>query len=372
MNRFSNWGNRLYSGEKSYNIIGARKRWIGIGAVLIVISTLLLIFPSILPSIEFRGGTEFRVNDVHGASQTVGREALAKLPQAKEATVTSIGSDSIRVQTGTMSTKESREVVSTLAKAYGTAEQHIDATQIGPSWGHDVTVKAIKSLIIFFILVGLMLVAYFKTWTMAAAALFALVHDVLLTAAAFALTRVEVSPATVIGVLTILAYSLYDTVVVFDKVRELTDKFEDQARFTYGERVNLAVNQTMVRSINTSVVALLPMVSILVISTVILGGGTLRDISMALTIGTIVGTFSSIFIASPALVYLRGRQKKVKEHTKLVYRRRQGISAKDLRRGKKTIKMDEGAAENATMAATSPGHHLGRAAQPSRKPRSKR
>lgn len=371
MMSFAQWGNELYSGKRSYNIVGHRKQWLAAGSILIALSVLLLIFPGLTQSIEFRGGTEFTVSQVKGADQAPAREVIRSLKQLDGASVTSLGQSSVRVQSGTMTTASSREVTHALAKAYNVDVGDVASTGIGPSWGHDVTVKAATSLAVFFVLVGIMLAIYFKTMAMAAAALFALCHDVLLTAAVFALTRVEVSPATVIGVLTILAFSLYDTVVVFDKVRELTEDFTQQSRSTYAELVNLSVNQTMVRSINTSVVALLPIASILFVSSIILGGGTLRDISMALFIGTIVGTWSSIFIASPALVFMRERTKKISQHTALVLQRRQGISNRQLREGKANVDTDEsGHTEVARPLAA--GHHRGRAAQPTRKPRSKR
>ncbi|MBD3688757.1 protein translocase subunit SecF [Nanchangia anserum] len=371
MMSFAQWGNELYAGTRSYSIVGHRKQWLSIGLVFIVLSVILLIVPGLSQSIEFRGGTEFTVSHVREANQAPARTVITELKQLDGASVTSLGQSGVRIQSGTMSTSDSREVVDRLAKAYKVDADEVASTGIGPSWGRDVTVKAATSLAVFFVLVGLMLAIYFKTVTMAAAALFALCHDVLITAAIFAITRVEVSPATVIGVLTILAFSLYDTVVVFDKVRELTTDFTQQSRSTYAELVNLSVNQTMVRSINTSVVAILPIGAILFVSTVVLGGGTLRDISMALFIGTIVGTWSSIFIASPALVFMRERTKKVAEHTKLVLQRRQGISNRALRQG--TVSVDP--AEAGDDVAAKPlvaGHHRGRAAQPSRKPRSKR
>lgn len=367
---FAQWGNELYSGKRSYNVVGRRKLWVSIGSGLIVLSIIFLIFPGLQQSIEFRGGTEFTVTHVENTSEQPARGVIARLPQLEGASATSLGQSSVRVQASSMSTAKTREVVKDLAEAYDVDQSDVASTGIGPSWGHDVTVKAATSLVVFFVLVGLMLALYFRTFTMAAAALFALCHDVLITAAVFAVTRVEVSPATVIGVLTILAFSLYDTVVVFDKVRELTTDFTQQSRSTYAELVNLSVNQTMVRSINTSVVAILPIASILIVSTVVLGGGTLRDISMALFIGTIIGTWSSIFIASPALVLMRERQKKVKDHTQVVLQRRQGISNRQLRHGGATID-EEGAADEVAKPLLA-GHHRGQASQPTRKPRSKR
>lgn len=368
---FATWGNELYSGKRSYAIVPHRKRWLMAGCALIVLSIVLLIYPGLQKSIEFKGGTEFTVSQVAGADQAPAREVVRSMDQLNNASVTSLGQSSVRVQAETMSTKDARSVSAALAKAYKVDPGDVASTGIGPSWGSDVTEKAALSLAVFFVLVGLMLAAYFKTMTMAAAALFALCHDILLTAAVFALTRVEVSPATVIGVLTILAFSLYDTVVVFDKVRELTQDYESQSRSTYAELVNLAINQTMVRSINTSVVALLPIGAILFVSTIILGGGTLRDISMALFVGTLVGTWSSIFIASPALVVMRQRNKKIAAHTRQVLQRRAGVSNRALKDG--TASQSDITDQPESVAhPLSAGHHKGRAAQPTRKPRSKR
>ena len=198
---------------------------------------------------------------------------------------------------------------------------------------------------------------------MAAAALFALLNDMSVLAGFFALTRIEVSPATVIGFLTILAYSLYDTVVVFDKVRELTRGYTGQYRYTFAELVNLDVNQTFVRSINTSVVALLPVGSILVIGTWLLGAGTLLDISMALFVGMIAGAFSSLFIASPVLSWLHDRTKVGIEHNSAVFARRDNSEDST---------EHQVSSANVRVAPVSPGIHKGQKAQPRRKPRSER
>ena len=188
-------------------------------------------------------------------------------------------------------------------------------------------------------LVALLMTAYFRSWRMAASALLALVHDIAVTVGVFAILQVEVSPATVIGFLTILGYSLYDTVVVFDKVRELTADVYDQKHYTFAEYVNLAVNQTMVRSINTSVVALLPVGSILIIGSVALGPGTLVDISLALFIGMIAGTYSSIFIASPLLVTFQELSSKTREHNAAVERERASRHTTDKASSPKALKV---------------------------------
>jgi preprotein translocase subunit SecF len=184
----------------------------------------------------------------------------------------------------------------------------VTSSFIGANWGADVTSKALNGLIVFLILVSVLMALYFRTFKMSVAALAALAHDIVITAGIYALTGFEVTPAAVIGLLTILGYSLYDTVVVFDKVRENTLDVEFSETSTFASQVNLAVNQTLVRSVNTSVVAVLPVAAILFIGALILGVGTLRDIALALFIGIIVGTYSSIFIASPVYVHLREKE----------------------------------------------------------------
>lgn len=365
MKSFATWGNELYSGKTSYDIIGRRKLWIGIGLVLIVISLITLVFPGLNPSIDFRGGSEFTISSVPANQLDPAKKVLAAAGQ-KDANVRDLGSTGVRAQTKSLPTKAQRQIRTDLAKAYQVDESKVTATTIGPSWGADVTKKAAQSLLIFLVLVAIVMALYFRTWTMAFAALFALLHDILLSGGVFALTQVEVSPATVIGLLTILGYSLYDTVVVFDKVRELTEGFKSQHFNTYGELVNLAVNQTLVRSINTSVVAVLPVGAILAISTFVLGGGTLRDISLALFCGMIVGTASSILIASPMLVAVRSREQAIKKHTAAVHARRNGDGATEMGEG------GSSSAEHVNATPVKAGRHLGQSAQPKRTPRSKR
>lgn len=360
---FASWGNALYSGRKSYRFIGNRKYLLIAGVALMLISVLAMSVLGLERSIDFKGGTEFTVSSVAGRDQAPAQKVVNTNPKLKGSSVNSVGASSIRVQSVSLDITSKRQVVSDLAKAYNVPEAKVAATTIGPSWGADVTFKALQSLVIFFVLVALMLWAYFRTWTMAFSALFALCHDVLITGLVLALTRVEISPATIIGVLTILGYSLYDTVVVFDKVRELSVDFEQQTRSTYGEIVNLAINQTLVRSINTSVVALLPVTSILLISWITLGGGTLRDISLALFVGMIAGTLSSILIAPSMLMVLRSRTEKISSHTQKVLEKRAGGSEQV--EGKET--------ELSRVAQPlKAGHHQGQQAQPKRTPRSKR
>jgi preprotein translocase subunit SecF len=191
----------------------------------------------------------------------------------------------------------------------------VTSSFIGANWGADVTEKAFIALIVFLVVVSLLMALYFRTLKMSVAALVALFHDVVITLGIYALVGFEITPAAVIGFLTILGYSLYDTVVVFDKVRENTLDVEFSETTTFASQVNLAINQTLVRSVNTSVVAVLPVAAILFVGATALGAGTLRDISLALFIGIIAGTYSSVFLAGPLYVDLRARESRFKDKT---------------------------------------------------------
>jgi preprotein translocase subunit SecF len=258
--------------------------------------------------IEFRGGSEFRIDGVGSTSQQVARDAVQSVDPESQPIVTSVGVDSVRIQTEQLDDVTTEEIRIALASAYGVSSGSVTSSFIGANWGADVTSKAINGLIVFLLLVSVLMALYFRTFKMSVAALAALAHDVVITAGIYALTGFEVTPAAVIGLLTILGYSLYDTVVVFDKVRENTLDVEYSEVTTFASQVNLAVNQTLVRSVNTSVVAVLPVASILFIGAALLGVGTLRDIALALFIGIVVGTYSSIFIAAPVYVHLRERE----------------------------------------------------------------
>nr|WP_284287214.1 protein translocase subunit SecF [Angustibacter aerolatus] len=210
-----------------------------------------------------------------------------------------------------------------LAKAYGVdADRNVTASFVGPSWGQTVSQKALTGLIVFLVLVALVISIYFRNWKVALAAVVALLHDLVITVGIYALFGFEVTPASVIGFLTILGYSLYDTVVVFDKVRENTQHLSTQTRRTYSEAANLALNQTLVRSINTSVVALLPIAAILFIGALLLGAGTLEDLALALFVGVAAGTYSSLFIATPLLADLREREPEMQALAKRVRTKR--------------------------------------------------
>src|SRR5450631_1134713 len=265
--------------------------------------------------LEFRGGSEFTVSSVTNFTnfETRAKTALDTLGTGSAVVVTRVGTNSVRVQTETFQNTLTDQVKSALASEFNVGVNKITADTIGPSWGASVSQKAITALIWFLVLVTLVLAAYFRTWKMSLAALIALAHDLIITVGIYALAGFEITPASVIGFLTILGYSLYDTVVVFDKVRENTLAAIGSGRLSYAQAANQAVNQTLVRSINTSVVALLPVASILGIGYFLLGPGTLLDLSLALFVGIAVGTYSSIFIATPVLADLREREPAMQE-----------------------------------------------------------
>lgn len=309
MSKLRELGNDLYSGRVSFDIVGRRKLWYAIALVLVVLAIVAPIARGGFNfGIEFRGGSEFRIDGVGSTSQQVAREAVQSVEPESQPVVTSVGVDSVRIQTEQLDDVTSEEIRIALAGAYGVSSAAVTSSFVGANWGADVTSKALNGLIVFLILVSVLMALYFRTFKMSLAALAALVHDIVITAGIYALTGFEVTPAAVIGLLTILGYSLYDTVVVFDKVRENTMDVEFSESTTFSSQVNLAVNQTLVRSVNTSVVAVLPVAAILFIGAAILGVGTLRDIALALFIGIIVGTYSSIFIAAPVYVHLREKE----------------------------------------------------------------
>ncbi|UOQ58694.1 protein translocase subunit SecF [Leucobacter allii] len=305
---FAEFGNALYTGEKSIDFIGKRRTWYLISIVLIIVSIAgPLLRGGFTFGIEFTGGSQFQVHLSEGQDRdpAVAERAVLEVLPASAPRVTQLGQSDIRVQTEALSDAENREVTAALAAQYELDESEVTYSYIGPAWGQDVTRQAVIALIVFILFAALVMAIYFRTWKMSLAAIIALLHDLVITAGVYGISGFEITPAAMIGFLTILGYSLYDTVVVFDKIRENTAPGELNDRRTFAESVNLGVNQTLVRSINTSVVALLPVGSILFIGAFILGAGTLRDISLALFIGILVGAYSTIFIAAPTYAHLR-------------------------------------------------------------------
>jgi preprotein translocase subunit SecF len=323
MRSFSEWGNDLYTGKRSIDFVGRQKTWYAVSLVLLVLAAAGLFGRGLNIGLEFKGGSEYQIPAVSNFNNFEARAktAIGTVSPGSNVVVTKTGTSSVRVQTENFqSTTVTDKVKSALAGQFNVSPTSISANTIGPSWGASVSQQAITALIWFLILVSLVLAAYFRTWKMSMAALIALAHDLVITIGIYALAGFEVTPASVIGFLTILGYSLYDTVVVFDKVRENTQEAVGNGRLSFSQAANQAVNQTLVRSINTSVVALLPVASILFIGYFLLGPGTLLDLSLALFVGIAVGTYSSIFIATPVLADLREREPAMKQLKKRAMR----------------------------------------------------
>ena len=306
MSKFSGLGGRLYRGETSIDFIGKRRRWYSISAFFILASIAALYFQGLHLGIEFKGGSSFTVTKAQASIQDA-RAAVSTVGIPGEIIVQNIGTDKVRVQTGALDIEQNNAVQDALAAKFSVAIGSIDTQIVGPSWGKEITRKAVYGLFGFLICVMLYLAMAFEP-KMSIAAIVAVVHDVFITVGIYALVGFDVTPATVIGFLTILGYSLYDTVVVFDKIRENTRTITAGSKSTYSQAANLGVNQTLIRSFNTSVIALLPVGSILFVGAGLLGAGTLKDLSLALFIGLAVGTYSSIFIAPPVLAQLREKE----------------------------------------------------------------
>jgi preprotein translocase subunit SecF len=316
MSKIKDLGNDFYSGKRSLDIVGRRKVLYLIGIAFVIASILVPVVKGGFNfGIEFRGGSEFRIEGVAGSSQQIATDAVQSIEPSSQPLVTTVGLDGVRIQTEQLDDIASEEVRIALAAAYGVESGAVTSSFIGANWGADVTEKALIALIVFLVVVSLLMALYFRTLKMSVAALVALFHDVVITLGIYALVGFEITPAAVIGFLTILGYSLYDTVVVFDKVRENTIDVEFSETTTFASQVNLAINQTLVRSVNTSVVAVLPVASILFVGATAIGAGTLRDISLALFIGIIAGTYSSVFLAGPLYVDLRSREGRFKDKT---------------------------------------------------------
>ena len=328
---FQSLGNDLYTGARSVDFIGRRKFWFALAGLLMVLSVAV---PFIRGGgdflagfnfgIEFRGGSQFIVADVPEEQFPIdtglAEDAVHEVVPEAVVRVSTIGEDGVRVQTDQLTDKQTIAVSGNLRETYDTDE--VSSSFIGPSWGADVTQSALRALGVFVVIALIFMALYFRTWKMSIAAILKLAHDLILTVGVYAATGWEITPAAVIGFLTILGYSLYDTVVVFDKVRENTAELGDESNRTFGEAVNLAVNQTLIRSINTGVVAALPVAAILFIGAFALGADTLRDISLALLVGTIVGTYSTPAFGAPLYSLFREGEPDIARRDKRVLQSR--------------------------------------------------
>jgi preprotein translocase subunit SecF len=298
---------RLYNGETAFDFVGHRRRWFALSGTIIIVGLLALGIKGLNFGIDFKGGTSWEV-PAKGVSVTEARSAVAGVG-VKDATVQTLkganGTD-IRVE-AKVPPADQAKVTAALAKLTHQSENDIAVNSVGPTWGHEITHKALVALAAFFVAVGVFITLRFQA-KMAFAALVAVFHDILITIGVYAIFGFDVTPNTVIALLTILGYSLYDTVVVFDKIDENTRGLAASGRMTYSDTVNLSMNQVLMRSINTSLVALLPILSVLLIGDLFLGATTLKEFGLALFVGLLSGAYSSIFIAAPILAILKERE----------------------------------------------------------------
>jgi preprotein translocase subunit SecF len=310
--RIGGIGNRLYRGDISINFVGRQRIWYAISGLILAVSIVALLVRGLNFSVDFRGGSVFQF-PAGTASISEVRSTVSAAGGGQDAIVQQIkpvggGPAKWQVQTHPLSGfGEASKISGAISARFGIPASKISTSFVGPTWGSQISQKALLALIVFLVVVVVYLSLAFE-WKMAASALIALAHDIVITVGVYALLGFQVSPASVIGLLTILGYSLYDTVVVFDKVRENTAGLLGSSRSTYSEAANLALNQTLVRSINTSVIALLPVAAILFVGGGLLGAGELNDLALVLFVGMLSGTYSSIFIATPLLADLKERE----------------------------------------------------------------
>ncbi|MER6183954.1 protein translocase subunit SecF [Streptomyces sp. NPDC001652] len=319
MSKLGNLGARLHRGEISYDFVGHRKLWYGISILITITAIVGLAVRGLNMGIDFQGGAVFTTEKT-SISVSQAQES-AEEASGHDAVVQKLGNGTLRIQIAGMDTTQSDEIKNKLASDFKVDPEKIAADLVGPSWGDQIANKAWQGLAIFMVLVVIYLAIAFE-WRMAIAALIALIHDITITVGIYALVGFEVTPGTVIGLLTILGYSLYDTVVVFDSLKEQTKDITKQTRWTYSDIANRSINSTLVRSINTTVVALLPVAGLLFIGGGFLGAGTLNDISLSLFVGLAAGAYSSIFIATPLVADLKELEPQMKSLRKRVLAKR--------------------------------------------------
>ena len=297
---------KLYYGETSFRFVSRRRTWLVISGAVIAIGLLSLVTKGLNFGIDFEGGTSWEVK-APGVSVSDVRDDLGSLGLG-DAKIQVVGGDTVRVQADLEEdSRETDAVAEALAELAGVPAAQVSVNEVGPSWGDEITNKARRALVFFLVAITLYITLRFE-WKMALATLLALFHDILVTVGVYSLSGFEVTPATVIAVLTILGYSIYDGIVVFDKIEENTKGLAASGRMTYGDMVDLSLNQVLMRSLNTSITALLPILSLLVVGGKILGATTLEDFALALLVGLAASAYSSIFIASPALAWLKERE----------------------------------------------------------------
>jgi preprotein translocase subunit SecF len=333
---------RLYTGTGAFEVIGRRKLWYGISGLIVAAALAGILIRGFTFGIDFEGGTKVSM-PAAGESGTVSvqqvedvfSKALGKSAESV-VVVGSGGSATVQIRSETLTNPETEKLRNALFDAFKPkgsdgqpSKQAISDSAVSETWGGQITKKALIALVVFLVLASIYITIRYERY-MAISALLTLVFDLVVTAGVYALVGFEVTPATVIGLLTILGFSLYDTVIVFDKVEENTHGFEHTTRRTFAEQANLAINQTFMRSINTSLISVLPIISLMVVAVWLLGVGTLKDLALVQLVGVIVGTYSSIFFATPLLVSLRERTDLVRTHTRRVLNRRKPTKAAEV------------------------------------------
>ncbi|HEY5335633.1 MAG TPA: protein translocase subunit SecF [Mycobacteriales bacterium] len=310
---------KLYRGDTRFNVVGRRKYFYAFSLTVILIGMISLGARGFNLSIDFKGGDAFQFA-ANGHSVTQAQDVMAK-QNVQDPVVQKIGEGQIRVQTKVLpsstSDDEVGDVTRAIAKEFGLQPSQVSVSSIGASWGSEITKKAIEGLIIFLVLTVLYIAARFEA-KMAMAAIIALIHDLVITAGIYSLVGFQVSPSTVIALLTILGFSLYDTIVVFDRVRETTGDLNAKSNRTYTTAANVALNETLMRSINTSLISLLPVAALLFVGAGLLGAGSLEDLALAQFVGLAAGAYSSIFIATPLLAQFKEREPAMRELRKRV------------------------------------------------------
>lgn len=316
-NAFARFGNDLHSGARSYPFVGKRRLWLLLATVLMAVSVLIpAVGGGFNLGIDFRGGSEFMVSKTAHVDTATGERIIhEKAKDASDVRVTNIAPGTIRAQMSKLSDDETLQVKAALQEGYGVSENDVTSSFVGPTWGADVTRQAFWGLVAFVVLALIGMAFYFRTWKMSLASIAGLFFTVVVTVGLYAAFGFEITPSAIIGFLTILSYSLYDSVVVFDKIRENTEDVLERRDTTFAEQINLAVNQTLVRSINTAIVGVLPVGAILFIGAFILGAGTLQDLSLSLFVGILVGMFGTLFVSAPLYASLRLGEAQIREHS---------------------------------------------------------
>ncbi|MEV4459243.1 protein translocase subunit SecF [Microbispora sp. NPDC049633] len=336
---------RLYRGDINIDFVGKRKVWYGLSVFLLAVSILGLVLNGLNLGVEFRGGSVFDFTRTPGSSIEQVRETVADA--GVHQVIVQEAGPNWRVTTESLKGEEVTKVQQTVAQKYGITEDEVSSQVIGATWGGEVSQKAWIGLAVFMIAIMLYLSVAFE-WRMALAAIVALIHDLVITAGVYAWSGFEVTPATMLGFLTILGYSLYDAVVVFDMIKEVTGKLGTSAKMTYTQAANNALSHTLIRSLNTSLVAILPVAAILFIGTTLLGAGTLKDLSLALFVGMVVGTYSSLCVATPILVTLKEREPKWQALAQRVHAK-EASAAKAARTAKEPV---SAGSQNVTVQTT--------------------